>query len=384
MPLLRDNNLKLCAGALLAFTVLAGTRWHNIDRSARHKLDANDPLVLQIQSDVQKVVEANRLSPTLLDWHFSGYTPSDVLKNIRQLKIPETRKVLCSALRALPDHELAVFEQDLFEPENVKFLRCMGPLREKLERYWRASRKQIENDLRLGAIDKPLLTQNREVRNSRIDSLPGQIAITIHGGTNGKRTERMLDILSASRTKATFFVMGDSTRNQEKTLRKIIKRGHALGSIGFRHQVLTELTLKEAEREIERGRHALEAAVQPELKDLAANPKLPLFRFPYGMSDPNVSALVEKARMIAIPSDLELDDWKTWDPRELVARFKKKLDQSRGGILVLNDEYEQSVLALPYILDEIKARGYIAAVFIPSGEKLAYCKSNACRIMESP
>jgi len=61
---------------------------------------------------------------------------------------------------------------------------------------------------------------------------------------------RILDLLDKHNAKATFFVVGKLAEKYPKLIKEIYKRGHEIGSHGYSHKLITKMTKKEFEDEI--------------------------------------------------------------------------------------------------------------------------------------
>jgi hypothetical protein len=104
--------------------------------------------------------------------------------------------------------------------------------------------------------------------------------------------------------------------------------------------------------EIDRGIEAVAAALG-DAKSLA-----PFFRFPgLGRTEAVEDYLGERGLMIW-SADFPADDWRRISANTIVERALRRLEAKGKGILLLHDIQPATVLALPTILSELKARGY--------------------------
>jgi polysaccharide deacetylase family protein (PEP-CTERM system associated) len=75
-----------------------------------------------------------------------------------------------------------------------------------------------------------------------------------------RNTERLLDLFSAVRVRATFFVLGWVAERFPALVRRIVLEGHELASHGFEHRLVYSQTPREFREDLRRARVALEAA----------------------------------------------------------------------------------------------------------------------------
>jgi len=71
-------------------------------------------------------------------------------------------------------------------------------------------------------------------------------------------TERILEILSATGVKATFFILGNVAKSHPDLIRKIAKEGHELGSHGISHKTVHELGPELFKKEAKESKALLE------------------------------------------------------------------------------------------------------------------------------
>jgi len=75
-----------------------------------------------------------------------------------------------------------------------------------------------------------------------------------------KNTLRALDLLDRFQIKATFFLLGWIAERQPDLVREVARRGHEIGSRGFYHRSLRQMSSDEFRNDLARSRDALEQA----------------------------------------------------------------------------------------------------------------------------
>ena len=73
-------------------------------------------------------------------------------------------------------------------------------------------------------------------------------------------TERILDVLAATSTRATFFVLGWIAERHGSLVRAIQAQGHEVGCHGFGHQMITRLSREQFTADVQRAKLTLEDA----------------------------------------------------------------------------------------------------------------------------
>jgi peptidoglycan/xylan/chitin deacetylase (PgdA/CDA1 family) len=187
----------------------------------------------------------------------------------------------------------------------------------------------------------------------------GQIALTFDGGPSPDTTRSILETLAAQNVKATFFVVGQNVDAAPEIVREIAAAGHTLGSHGYSHLDLTELTLDEALDEVRRGRQALVNATSTVVPPA-------LFRFPMFASTAELEDAVVARAMTPVFANVITEDWLIPDPTELLEHSLDALEEAGGGVILFHDIHPQTALMLDAFLEEILARGYETVVLRPA------------------
>lgn len=173
------------------------------------------------------------------------------------------------------------------------------------------------------------------------------VSITFDDGPSSL-TPGLLDVLDRERAPATFFVQGSAVATAPGVTERIVESGHEIGNHTWRHPNLTKLTDdEEVRREVERTQAAIAAAI-----GTAATS----FRPPYGASDERVRALVG---LPVVVWDVDTRDWQDPGPATVVERAVE--GSVRGSIVLMHDTHEQTVEAVPAVVDGLRDRGFTLA-----------------------
>lgn len=170
------------------------------------------------------------------------------------------------------------------------------------------------------------------------------VAITFDDGPNAATTPQLLQILKEKKVHASFFVLGDKIEKHPDITKKAIENGNEIGSHTFDHQDLSKLSVAEITAEITKADEEIR-------KSIGERPAY--VRPPYG------SITSEGARIINRPIiewSVDSQDWKTRNPELIVRQVEETVYD--GAIILFHDIYEETVAAIPQIIDYLHSQGY--------------------------
>lgn len=183
-----------------------------------------------------------------------------------------------------------------------------------------------------------------------------KVVLTFDDGPDPDWTPQILDILKAHRVKATFFLLGREAEDHPKLVRRIVDEGHEIGNHSFLHPNLAEVS---------DARTRLELNATQRLVESLTGRSTTLFRPPYDAdSHPADVAELEPIRIaqslgyLTVLENVDPRDWQRPGAGEIVQRIKDQ--RALGSIVLLHDgggNREQTVAALPQILDYLEERG---------------------------
>lgn len=197
--------------------------------------------------------------------------------------------------------------------------------------------------------------------------LPNQYAMTFDDAPSDN-LPNILAILKAKQVKATFFVIGKKLSTPEK--RALIKsaylQGHQISNHSFNHPDLTKLSAADVKKEAIQTRDAILDIVG---RDERALNDVHYLRPPYGLINDQVEQTLVAAGFETLRWNADRADWSLSekDRDVVIARIKQQLDLIKASagkninpsMLDLNhDHSEVTTLALPTMIEMIKAKGY--------------------------
>ncbi len=194
----------------------------------------------------------------------------------------------------------------------------------------------------------------------------GEVAITIDDGPDPDVTPRVLDILDASRARATFFCIAERARAHPALAREIVARGHSVQNHSDVHRHNFSLL----------GPRAMAAEIARAQDTLAAITGIrpTCFRAPAGLRNPFLDPVLHRLGLRLVSWTRRGFDTRERDSQRVLLRLCKGL--ARGDILLLHDGHSARgahghavVLdALPLLLDRLRGDG-LRAVTLPAALK---------------
>jgi len=205
-------------------------------------------------------------------------------------------------------------------------------------------------------------------RMARYGSSPNQMVLTFDDGPDPDWTPKILDVLKRKNATATFFLIGIQADKYADLAERIYREGNTIGNHTFTHPDISNMSSKYAE---------LELNLTEQLFASRIGIKTILFRPPYSIdAEPDTEDEVRPLERtqdlgyVTIGDKIDPNDWRD-DPRQPAAQISSFVlkhlppcapsDTQCGNIILMHDgggDRSQTVLALPAIIDGIRAKGY--------------------------
>jgi peptidoglycan-N-acetylglucosamine deacetylase len=197
----------------------------------------------------------------------------------------------------------------------------------------------------------------------QIGAAKNKIVLSFDDGPDRRWTPRILDILKEKHAPGVFFIVGEQANAAPDLLRREYNEGHEIGNHTFTHPQFDEISHTQLRWELNLTQRLIESTL---------GVKSILFRPPYGID--HQPEYAEEVVQLPYPQDLgyiivgqkiDPDDWRMTEekrqrPAEEIA--EDVLRQAKNGnIVLLHDgggDREQTVRALPLIIDRLRANGY--------------------------
>ena len=175
-----------------------------------------------------------------------------------------------------------------------------------------------------------------------------KVVLTFDDGPHPEHTPRILKTLGQNNIKAVFFMIGKNVAKYPEIAKEVIKQGHQVGvhtqnhswNFGFLLGNSLKNELLYCQQEIEK----------------ATGIKSTLFRPPFGVTNPNIAALVKELSLQTIGWNARSFDTATKLPDEVAKRVLSKVNSN--SIILLHDRLEQTSNALPEIIRKVNGMGF--------------------------
>ena len=185
---------------------------------------------------------------------------------------------------------------------------------------------------------------------------PGAVHLTFDDGPDLKWTPRVLDVLAAARTRATFFVVGRAARCAPDLVRRIAAEGHEIGNHSYSHRHPWTLREADARNEVRSG-----AAVIADV--LGRAPRA--FRPPHGRVRRCMLDEAQRSGQRTVLWSVSAIDW---GPLGSASRIEARLRTAGAGDIILmhdgrnrHNRPDELVQVLSRALDELHNRGLTPA-----------------------
>jgi len=200
--------------------------------------------------------------------------------------------------------------------------------------------------LRFELLGQHLYENTAQVQiRSNIDASKPMVALTFDDGPN-RYTPRILEAFQYSDARATFFVLGNSVRNNPEIVQEMYKMGLEILGHTWNHTRLTTIPEYEIKNQLIKTHEEIE-------KITGSIPKM--FRAPHGVSNDTVMAVSEQLGFANILWSVCPMDWEVTEPE--IISYRVLRDIQDGSIVLLHDTYATAE-AIQYLVSELIARGF--------------------------
>lgn len=196
---------------------------------------------------------------------------------------------------------------------------------------------------------------DREKANSpqaiyKVDTKEKKIALTFDISWGETRTTPILDILKEKKVnKATFFLSSPWSQRHQDIVKRIVADGYEIGSHGHKHDFYSKYSEEEMRNQIGKAHTIL-----TELTGKQPN----LIRMPNGDFDKRVLRVAADMGYTVVQWDTDSKDWMNPGVDTIVNNVLSKAHPGDIVLLHASDSCKQTHLALPTIIDRLRAQGY--------------------------
>ena len=177
----------------------------------------------------------------------------------------------------------------------------------------------------------------------------GTVALTFDDGPNPTYTPQILAILKKYHIKATFFMVGMNAEKYPEMVKAVLADGHAINNHSQTHPMLTKLNDTQLHTEV----------AEPSAIIYKIIGKKPVcLRYPFNDSNHHVRDVIRQQGMMPVPMGFNSFDYERPGTQKIIDWVLKNIYSKQ--IILMHDGYdkrEQTVAALPAIIEGIKKKG---------------------------
>ncbi len=156
----------------------------------------------------------------------------------------------------------------------------------------------------------------------------------------------MLEILEENDLKITFFISGKWANNNPWLLRTIYVQGHEIQNHGYGHRLCSRISEQEVREEIEKTEDAIKYYTGVETD---------IFAPPSGDYDKKTVGICKDMDYTLSLWSIDTIDWREDSTAKVI--LERVLKKNLNGAILLMHPKEETVKALPAIIEEIENRG---------------------------
>ena len=208
----------------------------------------------------------------------------------------------------------------------------------------------------------------------------GYVALTYDDGPNEYSVE-LADTMKAFGLRGTFFLLGSNVQKDPATVMHLVATGHWVGAHGMTHASLVNpitaddspeaVTIYGENHELSKPERSYEIAGSAAAIHGVTGLYPAYFRPPFGESDRSITKIVQAAGMEEAFWTKDSQDWKGKSAEE-IGQFFSKVEA--GDIVLLHDDEEVDVRAIPYIAEELVKKNLCTGTLIQGEASGVLCR----------
>ncbi|HWQ41020.1 MAG TPA: polysaccharide deacetylase family protein [Desulfosporosinus sp.] len=182
------------------------------------------------------------------------------------------------------------------------------------------------------------------------------MALTINVDWGEEYIPPILDALEKAKIKATFFVTGRWAKKHPELLKLMASRGHQIENHGYSHPHPDQLSVRANQEEIKKTESIINEIIGRKTRFYAP---------PYGEKGVSGLQAADELGYQTILWTLDTVDWRADSTPEIIAKrilnpaIQFGIKPNKSGAIVLMHPKENTVKALPVILDQLTQEGFV-------------------------
>jgi peptidoglycan/xylan/chitin deacetylase (PgdA/CDA1 family) len=190
-----------------------------------------------------------------------------------------------------------------------------------------------------------------------VEGPAGVVALTFDAGADRGYAEDILDTLAAEEVPATFGMTGQWALTSPDLVERMAAEGHMVINHTFDHRSFTGLSDRLGGLSATRRQEEVQQADQI-IAPLIGHTTCPWYRLPYGDGDPRVvSQMAEIGYTQQVGWTVDTFGWRGARTQDIIARALRLAGPNAVYVMHVGVQ-SRDALALPTIIDELRARGF--------------------------
>jgi endo-1,4-beta-xylanase len=182
----------------------------------------------------------------------------------------------------------------------------------------------------------------------------GYVGLTFDDGPNAGNTSKLLSTLKTAGVKATLFNIGQNAQNNQALVKAEATAGMWIGNHSWSHPHMASMGSSQMSSELSRTQQVIQQAT-------GTAPKL--FRPPYGETNATLKSAASALGLTQITWDVDSQDWNGASTSAIVSAAGRL---QNGGIILMHDQYQTTIAAIPQIVNNLKAKNMCAGMISPT------------------
>lgn len=187
----------------------------------------------------------------------------------------------------------------------------------------------------------------RKVPIYRVERNDKLIAISFDCAWGNEYTQKLLEQMEFYNVKSTFFMVSFWAEKYPEDVKKIVERGHEVGTHSKTHSHMSKLSAEAINAELSYSKKVIE--------DISGS-SVGLFRAPFGEYNNQLIECAEQFGLFTIQWDVDSLDWKDLSAQEIATRVISRVKS--GSIILCHNNGKHTAESLPLIFADLIAKGY--------------------------
>lgn len=180
-----------------------------------------------------------------------------------------------------------------------------------------------------------------------VETSEKKVALTFDAAWGSDKTEKIVQTLSESGVKGTFFLVGFWIEQNADKVKFIDDAGFDIGTHSNTHPKMSTLSKQQAKQELQ---------VSMDMITKITNKPVSFFRPPFGDYNDSLLEVAGELNLKTIQWDVDTLDWKGLSASQIFERVKSNVKS--GSIILCHNNSDHILEALPLIIDYLKTEGY--------------------------